>query len=281
MNQFHKRPNVYVENISIRVMNLERAVNFYTEIIGFNVIKQTGNMALLTVDGKNPLLTLKQPENVTVKERRTTGLYHFALLLPSRGSLSSFLRHLMKQNVPFGTGDHHVSEAIYLNDPDGNGIEVYRDRSPSDWNWSHGEVMMTTEPVDVESLLGENSDDWRSLPNDTVMGHIHLHVENLKDAEKFYTQGLNFNIVNRYQGALFMSTGNYHHHIAVNIWNGEDAPYPQANSVGLDFFTIVLADEAARTEIIGQLRSIGAEVTKQGDIFVTKDPVGHHIHLKI
>src|SRR5699024_7342868 len=103
MNQFHKRPNVYVESISIRVMNSERAVKFYKEIIGFNVIKQTGNLVLLTVDGKNPLLTLKQPENVTVKERRTTGLYHFALLLPSRRSLSSFLRHLMKQNVPFGT----------------------------------------------------------------------------------------------------------------------------------------------------------------------------------
>lgn len=280
--EFHRAPHTFVGQVNLKVQHLNRALAFYQEIIGFKVLEQTERTAKLTADGKITLLSLEQPENVIPKQGRTTGLYHFALLLPRRTDLGKILKHFIQVGYPLqGASDHLVSEALYLADPDGNGIEIYVDRDPSGWNWKNGEVVMATEPVDADGLLAEgHGEAWSALPAGTIMGHIHLHVSELKKTEEFYTQGLGFEVVNRYGNqALFISTGKYHHHIGLNTWNGVGAPSSPANSVGLESFTLMLQDEETRNKVIAQLKSIGASVKEENESFVTSDPSGNNIHL--
>ncbi|MFD1363588.1 VOC family protein [Lentibacillus salinarum] len=277
--QFFKKPAIYVGEVNINVTDLEKSLSFYRHIIGFSVLEQTDQKAVLTADGKTPLLTLEQPADVLPKAERTTGLFHFAILLPSRADLSSFLNHVAEAGARLGGSDHLVSEALYLNDPDGNGIEVYRDRPSQEWNWSAGQVAMSTDPLDVDSLLGESENKWDGLPEETVMGHIHLHVANLQSTETFYVDGLGFQIVTNYPGALFASTANYHHHIGLNIWNGENAPAPADNSAGLNWYSLVFPDEQSREEKIKKLESLGVNVKKENDTYIVKDPSENEIHM--
>ena len=281
MSEFHRKPVTYVGEVSINVLNLENAIAFYEDVIGLRVLQKTESKAVLTTDGKTPLLTLEQPEDVIPKEGRTSGLYHFALLLPTRSDLAVFLRHLLATEYRFGAADHAVSEALYITDPDGNGIEVYYDRPSSDWEWTNGEVKMVTDPLDGNSILAESDAAWSGLPAGTLMGHIHLHVANLQDTEEFYVSGLGFKVVTRYDGALFTSTGDYHHHIGLNVWNGVGAPAPKKNSVGLNWFTLVYADEEARNKVVQQLKEIGADVSKTAQGNIVTDPSGNEIHLVI
>lgn len=229
------------------------------------------------------LLTIEQPDGVTPKESRATGLYHFAILLPTRADLGKALLHFVQNNIPLGASDHLVSEALYINDPDGNGIEVYADRPASTWKWSNEQVEMTTEPLDGQSVLEAGQGEvWAGLPTDTLMGHIHLHVSELSRTEEYYTKGLGFDVVTRYGGqALFISTGGYHHHIGLNTWNGIGAPSPSENSVGLKWFTLVLPNEEALTQTLANLHGIGAWVQEDGREIFTKDPSGNKIKLVI
>lgn len=278
---FHKSPNTYVNHVHLHVQDLARSLKYYQDVIGFKVLSTTGNTAELTADGKTVLVTLEQPADVMAKPKRTTGLYHYALLLPSRADLAQIVLHFAELGIPLGSADHLVSEALYLNDPDGNGIEIYRDRDPSEWNWHNDEVNMTTDPLDFRGLLaGVEQRPWPGLPAGTIMGHIHLHVSRLDMAETFYTKGLGFNVVNRYGGqALFISTGDYHHHIGLNTWNGVGAPTPPANSAGLRSYTMVYPDEGTRAEAIARLGELGAEVKEKEGEYHTADPSGNRIRL--
>ncbi|MED3880092.1 VOC family protein [Priestia megaterium] len=279
---FHRAPHVFVGTVNLKVENLERSLAFYQQIIGFQLLGRTENKALLTADGRTALLSIEQPENVTAKQPRTTGLYHFALLLPTRSDLGSILQHLLNSGYPLqGASDHLVSEALYLADPDGNGIEIYRDRPSSTWEWNDNEVVMATKPLDAEAILAEGKGKpWTGLPSATLMGHIHLHVSELGQTENFYRNGLGFEVVSNYHNqALFISTGRYHHHIGLNVWNGVGAPSPLESSVGLDSFTLVFPAEEAREQAINQLREIGAAVSKENQDFITKDPSGNIIRL--
>lgn len=262
MSVFHREPSTYVGQVNLKVQSLERALQFYQEVIGFKVLEQTDKSANLTADGKTVLLSIEQPEDAAPMEGRTTGLYHFALLLPTRSDLAQIVQHFANIGLRFGSSDHLVSEALYLSDPDGNGIEIYRDREPSEWKWNHGEVDMTVDPLDFKDLLsGVSQQAWNGLPAGTVMGHLHLHVSELVKTEQFYTRGLGFEVVNRYGAqALFISTGKYHHHIGLNTWNGVGAPKPSENSVGLQSFTLIYPDDAARDSAVANLRNIGASV---------------------
>ena len=279
MEKFHQEPNIFVGEVNIKVKNLDHSLDFYQNIMGFQVLEKAGRKAVLTTDGKTALVTLEQPEGVVAKIARTSGLYHFAILLPSRADLSVFLRHMVQTGYPLGAADHYVSEALYLNDPDGNGIEVYRDRPSAEWNWNNGLVEMATEELDGNGILAESDAEWSGLPAGTVMGHIHLHVSNLKKAEEFYTKGLGFEIVSYYPQAAFLSTGRYHHHIAINTWQGEGAATPPKNSVGLNWYSLVFPDEAARENAIKQLKQLGAQISEEADFFVTEDPSGNQIRL--
>ncbi|MBS4206254.1 VOC family protein [Lederbergia citrea] len=280
---FHREPITFVGQVNLKVQNLERSIAFYQEIIGFKVLEQTERKANLTADGKTVLLSIEQPNNVLSKQERTTGLYHFALLIPKRSDLAKIVQHFMETGVRFGSSDHLVSEALYLTDPDGNGIEIYIDREPSEWVWSNGEVKMAVDPLNFPDLLsGGKQQSWRGLPADTVMGHIHLHVSELKKTEEFYTKGLGFEVVNRFgTQALFISDGKYHHHIGLNTWNGIGAPTPSPNSVGLESFTLILPNEEKKNKIIAQLNKIGASVFEEKGSIVATDPSGNRIYLRV
>lgn len=278
---FHQEPITFVGQVDLKVQNLERSLTFYKEVIGFKVLEQTERSAQLTADGKTVLLSIQQLDHVVPKQGKTTGLYHFALLLPSRVDLAEIVQHFIENGVRFGSSDHLVSEALYLSDPDGNGIEIYIDRDPSVWDWHHGEVAMTVDPLNFRDLLANGKQQpWRGLPNGTVMGHIHLHVSELGKAEEFYIKGLGFEVVNRYGSqALFISDGKYHHHIALNTWIGVGAPAPSPNHVGLESFAIMLPNEEKKNKIIDQLKNMGASVTEENGSIVTMDPSGNRIHL--
>jgi catechol 2,3-dioxygenase len=269
--------------VNLKVQDLERSLAFYREIIGFRVLERTETSASLTADGTTALLTIEQPEGVTPLKGRTTGLYHFALLLPSRLDLTRITVHLAHRRVYMGSADHLVSEALYLWDPDGNGIEIYRDRDPSEWNWNGGEVDMAVDPLNFKELLAgvSHDDEWEWLPAETVMGHIHLHVADLDEAERFYVQGLGLEVVNRFGGqAIFLSSGKYHHHVGLNTWNGVGAPRPPESSVGLKSYTLVYPSAEAREAAAASLRQLGASVEAEaGGAYATSDPSGNRILL--
>jgi len=279
--QFFQEPNVYVGEVSIKVTDLNRSVEFYERIIGLKVLERTDKKAALTADGTTALVTLEQPEGVTAKSGRTAGLYHFAILLPSRADFSVFLRHLLETRYRFGASDHYVSEALYIQDPDDNGIEIYSDRPSSKWSWNGKLVDMATVQLDGQSVLAESDAPWRGLPAGTIMGHIHLHVGNVERAEKFYQEGLGFQTVAYYPQAAFMSTGGYHHHIAVNTWQGVGAPPAPAAAAGLRWYTLVFPNEDARARTVEQLKSIGASVVEEGGWYTTSDPAGNVIRLVV
>ncbi|WP_261303049.1 VOC family protein [Paenibacillus andongensis] len=283
MSDFHREPNTNVGQVNLKVQDLECALKFYQEVIGFKVLEQTEKSANLTADGKTILLSIEQPDNVAPMQGKTTGLYHFALLLPTRSDLAQIVQHFANIGLRFGSSDHLVSEALYLSDPDGNGIEIYRDREPSEWKWNHGEVEMAVDPLDFRDLLsGVKQQAWNGLPADTMMGHIHLHVSELVKTEEFYVKGLGFEVVNRYgTQALFISTGKYHHHIGLNTWNGVGAPKPSENSVGLQSFTLIYPNAAARDRAVANLQNIGVPVSEENSAFATSDPSGNRILLLI
>lgn len=281
---FHREPNTFVSQVNLKVANLERSLTFYQEVIGLQVLQQTNSTADLTADGKTVLVSIQQPDDVVSKLARTTGLYHFALLLPTRADLGRLLKHFLQVRYPLqGASDHLVSEAIYLADPDGNGIEVYADRPASDWSWNNGEVEMATVALDAESLLAEGEEEeWNGMPSGTIMGHIHLHVSELQKTEEFYTKGLGFEIVTRYGGqALFISTGKYHHHIGLNTWNGVGAPPAAENSVGMESYTMVFPSDEKRKQILSQLKEMGVAVTEEKGAYITADPSGNRIRLVV
>lgn len=281
--QYHRAPHTFVGQVNLKVRHLARALDFYQHVIGFQVLEQSERTAQLSADGKTVLLAIEQPENVVPAQGRTTGLYHYALLLPSRADLAQIVLHFAEIGLRFGSSDHLVSEALYLSDPDGNGIEIYRDRDPSEWEWKNGEVEMAVDPLDFRDLLsGVEKQAWNGLPAGTRMGHIHLHVSELPKTEQFYVKGLGFEVVNRYGSqALFLSTGKYHHHIGLNTWNGVGAPRPPENSVGLRFFTLIYPNEAARGQVVANLKQIGASVAEEAGAWVTSDPSGNRIRLSV
>lgn len=283
MTCFHGASGTYVGQVNLKVSDLDRALAFYREVIGFKVLAQTETAATLTADGRTALLAIERPDVVTPKQGRTTGLYHFALLLPTRTDLARIVVHFARIGLRFGSSDHLVSEALYLSDPDGNGIEIYRDRDPSEWNWQRGEVEMAVDPLDFRDLLTAADDrPWSELPAGTLVGHIHLHVSELGPAERFYVDGLGFEVVNRFGGqALFLSTGGYHHHIGLNTWNGVGAPSPAETSVGLRSYTLVYPDAAARESAVANLRNMGELVAEEGGLYAATDPSGNRVLLAI
>lgn len=281
--KYQRPPYTFVDLVELKVTDLQRSLTFYQNVIGFKVLEQTDKKALLTADGKTALVSIEQPEGITEKEPRRTGLYHFALLLPSRAELGKIFFHFVQNNIRIGASDHAVSEALYLDDPDGNGIEIYADRPDTEWEWSNGEVRMVTEPLDGQGVLAAaNGEKWEGLPKETVMGHIHMHVADLVKTEEYYTKGLGFDVVTRYGGmALFISTGGYHHHIGLNTWNGVGAPAPSENSAGIKQFTLVLPNEPALQTTVENLKNIGAYVQEENGVTFTKDPSQNKIKLVV
>ena len=254
--------------VRLQVSDLERSLAYYEQVLGLRPVGQTDDGALLAAHGDDaPLVELREQRGARPAGRRgQLGLYHFAILLPDRASLGRFVRHVAESGVRAGAGDHLVSEAFYLTDPDGLGIEVYADRPRSTWRRVGRELMMATDPVDVPGLVRAAGDaPWTGMPAGTVIGHLHLHVGDLARAGAFYSEALGFDrIVWHYPGALFLGAGGYHHHLGTNTWAGPDARPAGDGDARLLEWTVVVPDAAAVDAIAASLARAGFPAEREG-----------------
>jgi catechol 2,3-dioxygenase len=282
-------PGTQVGLLSLTVADLNRSIAFYTDAFGLALLERDGANATLGAGDAPLLLLTEHPGAQPWPHDRYgyTGLYHFAILVPSRADLGRWLRHWVEQGFPLpGQGDHLVSEALYISDPDGNGIEIYRDRPRDEWQWADGRVRMAADPVDIRGVVAEGDRvglPWAGLPAGTRLGHMHLQVGDIAQAARFYHDVLGFDIMATMPSALFVSAGGYHHHIGMNTWHSQGAGPAPAGTAGLRFFTIEFPSAEARSAAVDRIAAAGLEhaETAAGDAVVTRDPSGNTILLRV
>ncbi len=275
-------PGTTLGRVELRVADLERSLHFYQEVLYFRLIERTGEKAVLGTEDGSPLLVLYEVPGASPQPRRSTGLYHFAILVPGRPDLGRVLLRLADAGIAIGQADHLVSEALYLSDPDRNGIEVYRDRPRDTWHWQKGLVQMATDPLDLQAIANEGIRDagpWESLPSGTRIGHMHLQVADIPQAEHFYHTILGFDITQSLPGALFVSAGGYHHHIGLNTWNSRGAGPAPENTAGLRSFEIVLPHQDALADVRARLIAHHLPIDEQEQAIVVADPWRNSIRL--
>jgi catechol 2,3-dioxygenase len=262
--------------VRLEVADLDRSLDYYTKVIGLRLINRAEKTVTLgPVDEDMVLVELNEaPGALPHPYNGRLGLYHFAILLPSRAALGRFVAHLAEVNAHAGQADHYVSEAFYLRDPDGLGIEVYADRPREQWPVVDGKLSMGLDPIDMESLLKEAGGvPWTGMPAGTRIGHVHLHVGDLTKAEQFFHRVLGLDLTASMPSALFMSAGGYHHHLGANTWAGNSAPPKQGDARLLEW-TIVLptADDSALAA--KALQAAGYQVSRVKDHWIAEDPWG-------
>ena len=277
-------PETVLGYISLTVSNLDRALDFYRNSLGMRLHWRDGHAAGLGAGHQDLLRLVENP--AASAAFRTTGLYHFALLTPSRIELARVLRKLIQTEAPIqGFSDHGVSEAIYLADPDGNGIEVYRDRPRGEWPFENGKLLMVVDPLDIQALLAElnnTAEEWAGLDPLTSLGHVHLHVAELPAAESFYRNVIGFELMQRFGSqASFLSAGGYHHHVGINTWAGVGAPQPPRDSIGLRWYVIVLPSQESLDRIVTGALESGVPIQKRDDGVHLQDPSGNGILLTL
>ena len=238
MNNFHSNQIMHVTNVTLRVKDIGKMLTFYLDILKMTLISQKDNTYFLGTSSKNVLVILIE-EKEAVRGAKAVGLYHFALLLPTRHDLGVFFNYLLATNFDLGgASDHDVSEALYLQDPEGNGIEIYIDRLAKDWKFNNQQIVMTSQPLNYRTLLKEQG-EYTQLPADTKMGHLHLHVNDISVAQRFFVETLGFAKMLDYgPSASFISTGHYHHHIAFNTWLGSNRPALGPHQTGMVAYEI-------------------------------------------
>ena len=267
--------------VHLQVSDLARSLSYYQQVLGLRPHGVTDHSAVLSAHGdERPLVTLRTRPGVSHARRGAFGLYHFAILLPDRAALGRFAAHLGLYDLQVGMADHLVSEALYLWDPDGLGIEVYADRPRESWQHQGGELAMATDPLDMQSVIAAGRGEaWTGAPPRTRMGHVHLHVGSLEPAEAFYHRALGFDkTVWSYPGALFMSAGGYHHHLATNIWS--PGPAPSADHARLLEWEIVVPSSADAAAVGLSLRDSGVQAEDEVDGILVKDPWGTRVRIR-
>ncbi len=270
------RMPAYIDHSHLVVRDLPMVSSWYQQIMGLTPIDKTASGETLGVAGR-PLLTLTTQGNAAVAPRNAPGLFHTAFLVPDRTELGRWLAHIAHNNVPLqGASDHLVSEAIYLGDPEGNGIEVYRDRPRQEWNYiDDGMVKMATLPLDLQALYDEApKDKWDGMADGTAIGHIHLQVSDIPQANAFFRDVLGLDLMATYPGASFFASGKYHHHVGANIWNSRGAPKRQDNMTGLADYTVHFNDPAKLERAITRLDALEIPVTRTGATASLVDPWG-------
>jgi catechol 2,3-dioxygenase len=292
MSEYRLSAATHIGHVHLQVSDHERALAFYGDLLGFRLVARDGVKAMLSATGQAPYhVVLTERLGARRKPGRTTGLYHVAIRLPNRTALSRVFRRLVTHEWPFqGFADHLVSEALYMADPDGNGLELYIDRPREQWRRRNGQLEMATDPLDVEGLLAEADNDstpWTGIDPGTDIGHVHLHVSDLARAEAFYSGLLGLDVTQRsYPGALFLSAGGYHHHLGVNVWAGVGAPPPPPDAVGLRSFGLVLPSEPAWRVLHRRLQESGVSMEElrpdaQATSVLIRDPDGNGVELLV
>ena len=269
----------HVGAVHLLVSDLPRSLRYYQHVLGLRLLAESSGRATLGAADDRPLVELQTGRGVRPARRGAFGLYHFAILLPDRAALGRFASHIASLDIRVGMADHLVSESLYLWDPDDLGIEVYADRPRSAWAQHGRELAMTTDPLAIDDLVAEaNGAGWNAAPPGTTIGHVHLHVGSLDDAEAFYHRAIGFDkTVWSYPGALFMAAAGYHHHLGTNVWSS--GPAPEADQARLLEWELVLPSPGDVALVDRSLRGAGYEVDDTSGGAMAADPWGTRVHI--
>ena len=292
--EFSIHPATHIGVVSLNVANLENQLGFYQQVLGFQLHWREGNQAGLGGGGAGLLRLVEQPD--FKRYGRVTGLYHFAVLFPDRRELARAIGRLFALKYPNYPTDHIMTKTTYLDDPEGNGIELYTE-SPEDGTWTlangvyetrraDGSLSNGREPLDVKALLSHLKEDDRldvAIPSETRMGHIHLHVRNIEEAVDFYHGVIGFDLMGVAKAfrMAFVSAGGYHHHIGLNTWQGEGAAAPPADALGLRHFAVELPDQNALDEVVARIENAGIPANQTEDGLLFYDPSQNGVVVKV
>ena len=270
-------PKTGIGKVTLTVNDLNRVSGFYQEAVGLHLLRGDGTTVELGVEGKT-LLELRRDPAARRRSPREAGLFHTAFLLPTRADLARWVGHAMKTRPPVvGASDHAVSEALYLADPEGNGVEIYADRPVLSWQWTNGLVHMPSDPLDLDSLVAASGcGDWNGFPEGSTVGHVHLQVGAIPAAEAFYADVLGFAVTSRYPGGTFYAADGYHHHIATNIWNSRGASQRAYPSTGLADIEITANGNFAAS-VRSKVGQDGVSASEQPQVLTVSDPWGTQI----
>lgn len=278
---FRLPDETHIGRVKLQISDLDRSVEYYQKVLGMRVIRRSAGRAELGPEGEDVVLIelIEKKGARQVPRRGLLGLYHFAVLLPDRASLGTFLVHLSEIGAYAGMSDHLVSEAVYLTDPDGLGIEVYADRPRESWSAVDRQITMTTKPLDVDSVVSSaNGKKWSGAPRGTRIGHVHFHVADIDDAAAFYHGALGLDkIVWNYPGALFLSAGGYHHHVGVNTWAQGASPAADSDARLIEWE--LKLPGAAVGAAAKSIEDAGFSVSRDGETVTAQDGWGIRLRL--
>ena len=282
LEPFTLDPATTVGPVTLAVSDLDRLVRFYQEVVGLTVLSRDGQTAALGVDDR--LLVKLEARPGGKRYPQATGLYHLALLLPSRQDLAHWLKHFVTTQCRMidGAADHLVSEALYLSDPEGNGLEIYWDRPRDAWEYEGDRLKMAALALDLPALVTlAPATAWTGLPPETRLGHVHLQVNDVAEAVWFYRDVLGFSYNTWIPGAGFLGAGGYHHHIGVNTWHSEQAAPPPPGSLGLVNYTLTLPAEAVRETLLSRLDRLDYPVERSNAGPLVRDTAGNAVLLAV
>jgi catechol 2,3-dioxygenase len=278
------RAPVHIGAVGMTVRDLDRLTAYYCDLLGLTVQEHTRQAAILGIDDVTLLELIRRPDALP-DDPREAGLYHTAFLMPTRADLARWIVHAAKTRVPItGASDHDVSEAIYLDDPEGNGVEVYSDRPREKWRRDGELIFQKTDPLDIDAIVGEidpATATYPGAPEGLRIGHIHLRVGDVARAEEFYCGVLGLDVTRRRTGATFISSGGYHHHLAVNTWHSDGARTRDGKRAGLDWFSMEINDQATRDDLKTRLGAAGVAIDATPDGFAAMDPWGTRIRFTV
>ena len=285
MKNYHTNDIPHIKNVQLKVSDLERSLNFYTQVLGLSILNQTVSQAELGNTKGQSLIELIELKDASPRPQRFAGLYHVALLVPNRKALAKLVQHFIDHKIPVqGASDHGISEAIYLADPDGNGIEIASDTPDETWPWINGklDILGKNGPMDIDAVLASKDVDevFERMEADTIVGHLHLHASELEKSKQFYTDILGMDVViDLPNSALFMSYAGYHHHIALNLWNGRNVPQNPVNAPGLARARLHVPSLAFLNDIEHKLNTRQYSYTKKDQTLFVLDPSGNPFEL--
>jgi catechol 2,3-dioxygenase len=278
---FASRTPLHIGAVALAVRDLDRLTAFYRDALGLAVLHHGKDRAALGAGGA-PFVHLEHRPETKPDDTREAGLYHTAFLMPTRGDLARWILHVTRNRVQLtGASDHAVSEAFYLDDPEGNGVEVYYDRPRETWDWTGDALRITTDPLDIDDILREvpSTAAFPGAPDGFRIGHVHLRVGDVARAETFYRDALGLDVTRRRHGASFMSSGRYHHHIAGNVWHSAGAGRRDPQRAGLSCLTFEAADADALATAKARLAKAGTPLEGTPSSIETADPWGTRIRI--
>jgi catechol 2,3-dioxygenase len=287
MKNYHSNDIPHIKNVQLKVSSLKQSLVFYTKVLGLSILNQSTTEASLGNAKGERLIDLIELKDASTRPQRFAGLYHVALLVPNRKALAKLVQHFIDHKIPVqGASDHGISEAIYLADPDGNGIEIASDTPDETWPWINGklDILGKNGPMDIDAVLASKDVDevFERIEADTIVGHLHLHASELEKSKQFYTDILGMDVViDLPNSALFMSYVGYHHHIALNLWNGRNVPQTPLNVPGLALARLQVPSPDFLHDVEDKLIKHQYPYTKKDQALFVLDPSGNPFELSI